>query len=88
MSDIVKATELKLTIDQNNPFQMPLRQIMQIQVTHALTCLRLVKMIGCRYVCNHICRRNYSFSLRQNISNLCQSIFAFLTVYYDKIFKR
>ena len=33
------------------------------------------------------CRRNYSFSLRQNISNLCQSIFVFLTVYYDKIFK-
>ena len=26
-------------------------------------------------------------SLRQNISNLCQSIFVFLTVYYDKIFK-
>ena len=36
MSDIVKATELKLTIDQNNPFQMPLRQIMQIWVTPCL----------------------------------------------------
>ena len=47
----------------------------------------LVKMIGCRYVCYYICWRNYSFSLRQNISNLCQSIFVFLTVYYDKIFK-
>ena len=48
---------------------------------------KLVKMIGCRYVCYHICWRNYSFYLRQNISNLCQSIFVFLTVYYDKIFK-
>ena len=48
---------------------------------------KLVKMIGWRYVCYHICWRNYSFSLRQNISNLCQSIFVFLTVYYDKIFK-
>ena len=48
---------------------------------------KLVKMIGCRYVCYHICRRNYSFSLKQNISNLCQSIFVFLTVCYDKIFK-
>ena len=45
------------------------------------------KMIGCRPVCYHICRRNYSFSLTQNISNLCQSIFVFLTMYYDKIFK-
>ena len=48
---------------------------------------KLVKMIGCRHVCYQICRRNYSFSLRQNISNLCQSIFVLLTVYYDKIFK-
>ena len=48
---------------------------------------KLVKMIGWRYVCYHICWRNYSFSLRQNISNLCQSIFVFLTVNYDKIFK-
>ena len=48
---------------------------------------KLVKMIGCRHVCYHICRTNYSFSHRQNISNLCQSIFLFLTVYYDKIFK-
>ena len=48
---------------------------------------KLAKMIGCRYVCYCICRRNYSFSLRQNVSNLCQSIFVFLTVYYDKIFK-
>ena len=48
---------------------------------------KLVKMIGCRHVWYHICRRNCSFSLRQNISNLCQSIFVFLTVYYDKIFK-
>ena len=45
------------------------------------------KMIWCRHVCYHICRKNYSFSLRQNILNLCQSIFVFLTVYYDKIFK-
>ena len=29
----------------------------------------------------------YSFSLKQNISNICQSIFVFLSVYYDKIFK-
>ena len=48
---------------------------------------KLVKMTRCRYVCYHICWRNYSFSLRQNISNLCQSIFIFLTVYYGKIFK-
>ena len=48
---------------------------------------KLVKMIGCRYVCYHICWRTYSFSLRHNISNLCQPIFVFLTVYYDKIFK-
>ena len=48
---------------------------------------KLVKMIGCRYVCYHICRRNYTFSLGQNIWNLCQSIFVFLTVCYDKIFK-
>ena len=41
----------------------------------------------CRYVCYHICWRKYSFSLRQNISNLYQSIFVFLNVYYDKIFK-
>ena len=41
---------------------------------------KLVKMIRCRYVCYHICWRNYSFSLRQNVSNLCQSIFVFLTV--------
>ena len=47
---------------------------------------KLVNMIGCRYVCCHICRRNYSFLLG-NISNLCQSIFVFLTVYWDKIFK-
>ena len=48
---------------------------------------QLFKMIWCRHACYHICRRNYSFSLKQNISNLCQSIFVFLTVYYDKIFK-
>ena len=47
----------------------------------------LVKIIGCGYVCYHIFRRNYSFSLRRNISNLCQSIFVFLTVYWDKIFE-
>ena len=47
---------------------------------------KLVKMIGCRYVCYHICQTNNSFSLRQNISNLYQSIFVVLTVYYDKIF--
>ena len=40
-----------------------------------------------RYVCYHICWRNYSFSVRLNISNLCQSTFVVLTVYYDKIFK-
>ena len=48
---------------------------------------KVVKMIGCRHVCYRICRRNYSFSLRQKISNLYQSIFVFLTAYYDKIFK-
>ena len=48
---------------------------------------KLVKMIGCRYVCYHTCPRNYSISLMQNISNLCQSIFVFLTVYCDQIFK-
>ena len=48
----------------------------------------LVKMIGCRYVCYHICSRNYSFSLRENISNLCQSIFVFLTVYYTIKFSK
>ena len=35
----------------------------------------------------NICRTNSSFSVRQNISNLCQSIFVFLTVYCDKILK-
>ena len=48
---------------------------------------KLAKIIGCRYICYHICRRNYSFSLRQNIWNLCQPIFVFLTVYYDIIFE-
>ena len=48
---------------------------------------KLVKMIGCRYFCYYICRRNYSFSLRHNISNFYKSIFLFLTVYYDEIFK-
>ena len=44
---------------------------------------------GCQVqvCCYHICRRNRSHSLRQNVSNLCQSIFVFLTVYCDKIFK-
>ena len=37
---------------------------------HCKMAKKLVKMSGCRYVCYHICRRNYSFSLRQNISNL------------------
>ena len=48
---------------------------------------KLVKMIRCRYVCYHICGRNRSFSLRQNVPNLHQSIFNFLTVYCDKIFR-
>ena len=48
---------------------------------------KFVKVIGRRYVCCHICRRNHSFSLRQNISNLFPSIFVFLALYYDKIFK-
>ena len=47
---------------------------------------KFVKVIGCRYVCYHICPRNHSFSLRQNISNLCSSFFVFLPLYYDKIF--
>ena len=50
---------------------------------------KLVKMIGCRYVSlYHICQTNNSFSLRQNTSNLYQSIFVVLTVYYDKSFNK
>ena len=49
---------------------------------------KLVKMIWCRYVFHHICRRNsVLISLRQNTSNHCQSILVFLTVHCDKIFK-
>ena len=49
---------------------------------------KLVKMIWCRYVFHHICRRNsVLISLGQNTSNHCQSILVFLTVHCDKIFK-
>ena len=44
-------------------------------------------MFAGRDVCYHICRRNHLFSLRQTVSNLCQSIFVFLTVSCVEIFK-
>ena len=51
---------------------------------------KLVKMIRCRYVCyyNNLSKESLVSSyIRQNVSNICQSISAFLAVHCDKIFK-
>ena len=42
---------------------------------------KLLKIIKCRYFCYHTWQRNRLFSHRQNVSNLCKSIFIFLTAY-------
>ena len=53
---------------------------------------KTLQMATCQDDQVQVCLLSYNLlkdllSLRQNVSNLCQSFFVFLTVYWDKIFK-